>query len=61
MRILSFMRNDGHIDPDLFNLFLTSGIYRKYAEEHLRPEQLDDVDISAYIKTANDPDEDITH
>jgi HD-GYP domain-containing protein (c-di-GMP phosphodiesterase class II) len=61
VRILSFMRNDGHIDPDLFNLFLTSGIYRKYAEEHLRPDQLDDVDISAYVKTAKDSDADITH
>lgn len=61
VRILSFMRNDGHIDPDLFDLFLTSGIYRKYAEEHLRPEQVDDVDISAYVRSAIEPDKDITH
>jgi hypothetical protein len=44
------MRNDGHICPDLFDLFLTSGIYRKYAEEHLRPEQIDDVDISQFVR-----------
>ena len=50
VRILSFMRNDGHICPDLFDLFLTSGIYRKYAEEHLRPEQIDDVDISQFVR-----------
>jgi len=51
VHILSFMRNDGHICPDLFDLFLTSGIYLKYAEEHLSPDQIDDVDISAYVRS----------
>ena len=58
---LSFMRNDGHIDPDLFDLFLSSGIYRKYAEEHLLPEQVDDVDISAYIRSDADTGKEKTH
>ena len=49
IRIMSFMRNDNHIDPDLFKLFLTSGVYRKYGEQYLAPEQLDEVDISDYI------------
>lgn len=43
--IMREFRDAGHIDPDLFDLFLTSGVYRRYAERHLRPEQLDDVDI----------------
>ena len=47
--ILSKFRDEGHIDPDLFKLFLTSGAYRRYAEEYLKPEQLDDVDINAYL------------
>ncbi len=47
--ILSFMAKDGHIDPDLFVLFLKSGVWRQYAEKYLAPEQLDDVDIRAYI------------
>ena len=38
----------GH-DPVLFDLFLTSGIYRKYAEKFLKPEQIDEVDISKYV------------
>ena len=46
--ILSFMAKDGHIDPDLFVLFLKSGVWRQYAEKYLAPEQLDDVDIQAY-------------
>ncbi|MFO8041820.1 MAG: HD domain-containing phosphohydrolase [Alkalispirochaeta sp.] len=47
--ILSKFRDEGHIDPDLFKLFLTSGAYRQYAEQYLKPEQLDDVDISKYL------------
>ena len=49
VHILSLMRDDGHICPDLFNLFLSSGVYRQYAEDQLLPEQLDDVDIQRYI------------
>jgi HD-GYP domain-containing protein (c-di-GMP phosphodiesterase class II) len=49
IRIMSFMRNDNHIDPDLFKLFLTSGIYKQYGEQFLAPEQLDDVDINKYL------------
>jgi len=49
IRIMSFMRDDNHIDPDLFKLFLTSGVYKKYGEQFLNPEQLDDVDISDYL------------
>ena len=49
LRIMSFMRNDGHIDPDLFELFLRSGVYREYAEKYLQQEQVDDVDIEPLL------------
>ncbi len=49
IRILSFMKKDQHIDADLFDLFLTSGIYKTYAEKFLKPEQIDDVDIAQYV------------
>ena len=49
LKIMSFMRNDQHIDADLFDLFLTSGVYRSYASRFLNPEQIDEVDISQYI------------
>jgi hypothetical protein len=49
VRILSFFKKDGHIDPDLFDLFLSSGIYKRYADEFLNPSQIDEVDISAYV------------
>lgn len=47
--ILSKFKEEGHIDPDIFDLFLRSGIYREYAERYLRPEQVDEVDISKYL------------
>jgi len=49
IKIMSFMRNDEHIDPDLFDLFLTSGVYRAYAEVFLDPAQLDEVDIKPFL------------
>ena len=52
IRIMSFMRDDNHIDSDLFELFLTSGIYKEYGENFLDPEQLDNVDIHDYINNA---------
>lgn len=38
-----------HIDPVLFDLFLTSGVYQVYADRYLLPEQIDEVDISRYL------------
>ena len=49
IRIMSFMRNDNHICPQLFELFLSSGVYLDYAREYLSPEQIDDVEISQYL------------
>jgi hypothetical protein len=49
IKILSFMKKDQHIDADLFELFLTSGVYRQYAEASLQAEQLDTVDIAPYL------------
>lgn len=49
VRILSVMRKDAHIDPDLFELFLRSGVWHKYAERFLDPAQIDRVDIDQYL------------
>lgn len=50
LKIMSFMRKDEHIDPELFELFLTSGVYQTYAQKYLRPEQVDHVDIADYLQ-----------
>ncbi|RLA69354.1 MAG: amino acid ABC transporter, partial [Epsilonproteobacteria bacterium] len=49
IEIMSFMKKDEHIDGELFELFLRSGIYAQYAREHLKPEQINDVDIEKYL------------
>jgi HD-GYP domain-containing protein (c-di-GMP phosphodiesterase class II) len=49
LRIMSFMRNDRHIDPDLFELFLRSGVYLEYADKFLSKQQIDSVDIEDYL------------
>ena len=51
IKIMAKMRDEQHIDPDLFDLFLTSGVYRTYADRFLRPEQIDAVDITAFTRT----------
>ncbi len=49
IKIMSFMKKDAHIDANLFELFLTSGVYKDYAERFLDPSQIDEVDISQYL------------
>lgn len=41
LRIMQRMKEDRHIDPDLFELFLASGVHIEYGRRFLRPEQLD--------------------
>lgn len=47
--ILHAMKVNGQIDADLFDLFLTSGVYLQYAEKFMLPEQIDAIDISVYL------------
>jgi hypothetical protein len=49
IRIMSVMKRDQHIDPDLFDLFLTSGVYRTYAERYMEAQYIDDVDVDLYV------------
>jgi HD-GYP domain-containing protein (c-di-GMP phosphodiesterase class II) len=43
LKILGFLKKEGHIDPDTFNLFVEEKLYLDYAKEHLKPEQIDEV------------------
>ena len=49
MRIMGFMKNDYHIDEDLFEIFVSSGVYKHYADEHVAAGQIDDVDEKAIL------------
>ena len=50
--IMASMRDRQHIDPDLFALFLETGVYQEYAERFLQAEQFDPVDVEAMLKKA---------
>jgi len=43
------MAQSGHLDPELFRLFLSSGAYLAYSQQFLDPAQIDDVDVQAYL------------
>ena len=48
MGIMYKFRCNGHIDPDLFDVFVTEGVYLRYAEQFLDPWQIDDVNPSSW-------------
>ncbi len=41
LRILQRFSRDGHIDPDLFEVFVKQKVYLNYANEYLDPSQID--------------------
>ena len=49
MRIMGYMKNDYHIDKDLFKIFVKSGVYKQYAEKYLSDDQLDDIDEASVL------------
>ena len=49
LRIMKFLRDDNHIDPDLFDIFVREKIYLRYAEQFLPPEQIDDVSAADLV------------
>jgi HD-GYP domain-containing protein (c-di-GMP phosphodiesterase class II) len=44
LQILGRFKLNGHIDPDLFDVFIRRKVYLRYAEQFLDPEQIDAVD-----------------
>ena len=49
MRIMGFMKNDYHIDEDLFEIFVTSGVYKQYAVDHVAKIQIDEVNETSVL------------
>ena len=50
MGIMHKFRMGGHIDPDLFDVFVNAGVYLRYAQEFLDPWQIDAVNPEAWLK-----------
>jgi HD-GYP domain-containing protein (c-di-GMP phosphodiesterase class II) len=47
LSILGRFKENEHIDPDLFDVFIREKVYLEYARRFLAPEQIDEVDESA--------------
>jgi HD-GYP domain-containing protein (c-di-GMP phosphodiesterase class II) len=49
LKIMAAMRRDQHIDPELFALFLRSGVYLEYAQRYMQPALIDTINIEDYL------------
>ncbi|HLY44049.1 MAG TPA: HD domain-containing phosphohydrolase [Stellaceae bacterium] len=49
--IMASMSRERHIDPDIFELFLNSAVYRDYAEKFVAADQIDTVDVARHLGT----------
>ena len=47
LRILGKFKLNGHIDPDLFDIFVRKKVYLRYAQQFLDPDQIDEVNEAA--------------
>jgi len=46
LAILGRFKLEGHVDPDLFDIFMWDKVYLKYARQFLDPVQIDEVDTA---------------
>lgn len=49
LEIMAAMRREQHLDGELFELFLRSGVCRDYAQRFLHPEQIDVDELEPYL------------
>jgi HD-GYP domain-containing protein (c-di-GMP phosphodiesterase class II) len=49
LQILRQMKDQNHIDPDLFELFIKERLYDHYAEQFLDENQIDEVDPAQLV------------
>lgn len=44
LEIMGKMKEENHFDPDIFDLFIREKVYLRYAEVHLPPNMIDEID-----------------
>jgi hypothetical protein len=50
MRIMGHMKRVHHLDPELFDHFVRSGVYREYGQRFLPASLVDEVDEQALLE-----------
>ncbi len=48
LAIIANLVKQGHLDPDLVDFFLESGLYMDFANKYMKKDQIDNVDITLY-------------
>ncbi len=46
LTILGKFKENGHVDPDLFDIFIREKVYLAYAHQFIDPSQIDEVDVN---------------
>lgn len=49
LSIMQYMKNSGHIDPDLYEVFIKAGVYKEYADQYVSKEQIDEINPEDYL------------
>lgn len=49
LHIMRDMKNSGHLDPDLYEVFIKSGVYLDYAEQYIEKNQIDEINPEEYL------------
>lgn len=49
LRILQAMKNKQQLDAEIYHIFITKRIFMQYAEQYLKPEQIDQININDYL------------
>lgn len=49
LKIMQEMKNSGHIDKEIYSIFLNSKVYLDYAQQYLAPEQIDDFNQGDFV------------
>ncbi len=49
LKIMRDMKNDGHLDPDLYELFIKSNVYMDYAKEYIDASQIDEINPEEFL------------
>ena len=44
LKIMEVMKQENHIDPDIFDIFIRQRVYQDYADEFLDPQQIDKIE-----------------
>jgi HD-GYP domain-containing protein (c-di-GMP phosphodiesterase class II) len=52
LQIMRKFRLNGHIDPDLFDIFVRDKVYLRYAQQFLSPDQIDMVNEADILRSA---------